>query len=314
MKMNRINPASPKRIQSPPQLSLPAGKVIKAQVIKLDGKQVFLQWGSSLLKAQTKVPLRRGDQLRLLVESNNMGLIKLKILNEGEKLPSGTPVLQRLGISAQKNLEKIVRQLLKFNMPVNPDTIKEINRLINRYKLNDDMSELIVWLESVGIKVDSEKDIQALGILRRFFRSELSGEAEARSFKFINETEKMNLDGYNIWGWPIGENHIYLLTPETKGEAVKPETCIIFLRIESQALQELWFKIEVVSNHLNVEIICNSDKHKSILAQELPRLQEALKATGYQVKDFSVGVAEVHKLFDLLPDYGQEIINVNLEV
>ena len=230
MKMNGINITSTKTNQLSARLSLPPGKIVKAQVIKLEGNQAFLELGSSLLKAKTKVPLRIGDRLRLVVESNNMGLIKLKILNEGEKPKPENMVLQRLGISTQKDLETIVQQFLKFNMPVNPETIREMNRLVNKYKLNNDMSELIVWLKSVGIKVDSEKDIQALEVLRRFFRGELSGDEEARSFKFINETEKMNFGGYNISGWSIGENHIYLLTPESKGEPVRPETCTLFLR------------------------------------------------------------------------------------
>lgn len=312
MNVNSINISSKTLDQLQQKLSLSPGQIIKAQVVKLEGNQVTLQFGNNLLRAQTKVELKPGDRLKLRVESSQNNLIELKIMNDNENIKPEDTILLRLGIKPQEQLEKLVQQFIKFNLPVSQEAIMEIYNLIKGNKFTEDMSQLAIWLKSVGVKVDSEKDAQALEALQSFFKGEMSGAEETRYFNFLNASENKIFGGYNIFGWPIGKNHIYVVTRGPKSERMQPENCQLFLKIDSQSFEELWFRIDLLNNKLNVDIICNSDQYKTTLEKEVSLLQNLLQSAGYQINELPIEVQKSKPtIFDLLPE--QEICNINVQ-
>jgi len=315
MKMNSINISGKISSQLQQKLSLAPGQVIKAQVISAEGSQVMLQLGSSLLKAQTKVPLNPGDRLKLQVASAHNNFVELKIMNDNAGVKQEDTVFLRLGLKPQEELQTILQQLVKFNLPVSQAALMGIYSLIKEYNLTEDLSQLMVWLKSVGVKVDSEKDIQTLMVLRKFFKGELSGDEEVYFLNFLNESENNILGGYNIFGWPVSGNHVYLLTQGSKHEQLQAESCKLFLQVNSRSFEELWFKIGLVNNTLNVGIVCNCDEYKTILDREVNWLSQALQTAGYNLTDIPVDVSKGKTtVFDLIPDPGQEFPGINLEV
>ncbi len=314
MSINIINISTSNVLQLQQKLLLVPGQVLKGQVAEIQGNQVVLQFGNDLLKAETRVKLRSGQKLKLLVESVNNGFISLKVLPGNETIRPEDLILLRMGIKPQENIEAVIREFLRFQMPLNPQDIMEIITFIKDNKLSEEILSLIVWLKSTGIKIKSGEDLNALKDLYRFFRGEFSGRDEARFFNFLNESENTSSEGYNIFGWPLGKHHIYLLTPGSKKERLQPETCQLFLRLKSRVLEELWVKLDSIQNNLNVDILCNNEKHRLIIDKEIISLQKTLQSAGYHVGKITVEVGRVNTIFDLLPGHGQGIATVNIKV
>jgi len=313
MNVNSINSSSKISVQQQPKLSLSPGQVISAQVIKSEGGQLLLQYGSYLFKAKTDLALKPGERLKLSVESTNDNSINLKIINETEtKRPENTTLLTP-SLKPDQNMEAVARQLMKFNLPVSLEVITELNRFIKKNKLPADIGQLVVWLKAVGIEVDSAQDLKALQVLQRFFQGELSGDQEPRYFDLLNETENQYAGGLNIYGWPLGQHHVYLIKEGSKSETLLPDSCNLAIKVDSAALQELWFVIELANNTMTASIFCTHEKYKNILDMEAVNLKAALEGAGYLVKDLTIKVDKSKTtIFDLLPE--QEISNVNLQV
>ena len=315
MKMNSIDITSKISNQLQQRLSLRPGQIIKAQVIKSEGNQVLLQLGSNLLKAQTKIPLKMGDRLQLQVESAQHNSIELKIVNDAARLKPEDAALLKLGLKSQEEINIIFRQMVKFNLPISQAAIMELYSLIKGKKINEDMSQLLIWLKSVGVKVESEKDFQALEALKKFFKGELLGDEETRFYSFLNESENNIYGGYNIFSWPVAGHHIFLLTRGSNRERVQPESCKLFLQLNSRSFEELWFKIELANNSLKAGIICNSNKYQTILAGEVARLCQALQAAGYKIDDIDVEVSATKlTILDFIPEEPSRIFNINCQV
>jgi len=314
MKTNIINISPKESSQLLHKLSLKPGQIVRTQVIRIDGSQILLQFGSNILAAKTKVPLKTGERLRLVVESAHDGFIELKIVNDNDELNSNSMTSLKLGTTSQDKLEEVVRQLLKFSMPVNQETLMEINSLMKRHDLSDDMMQLIVWLKSIGVKVDSEKDVKVLEDLLMFFKGELSSNEETPFFEFLNQTENNILGAFNILGWPIGRHYIYLLTLGSKSDGTLKDGCKVVIKINSQSLGELWFKIELISKKLNADIICSNDQYKVILAKEVNLLCKALQTAGYQIKDIPIEVGNVKTVLDLIANSNPKIPHINIEI
>jgi len=315
MNLNRIPGSLNISTRQQSGLLLAPGQIINAQVIKAGGSHILLQYGSHLFKARTRLTLKPGLNLKLLVESNKDGLINLKIVDNndrsGVRLDNAAPWLA--GLQPDSNTETITRQLIKFNLPVTPEIITEINRFLRKNNLSADFAQLLIWLKSVGITVDTEQDIRSLQALQRFFQGLLAGDEENIFFNLLNRTENLNLGGLNIYGWPLGRHHVYLLKPGAKSEPVRPDNCQLVIRVDSAALQELWFVVALFENAMTVNIFCTEELFKNILETEADQLRETLQDAGYSVGDLNV---KVHKswatIFDLLPE--PEISNVNLQV
>lgn len=315
MKMNSINITSKISNQLQQKLSLTPGKIIKAQVIKFEGNQVLLQLGNSLLKAQTKVQLNQGDRLKLQVEAAHQNSIELKIVNDAARQKPEDAALLKLGIRPQEEMSNILRQLVKFNLPISQATILELFSLIKGFKLTEDLTQLTVWLKTIGVKVESEQDFQALEGLKKFFKGEIADDKESRFLSFLNKSENNIYGGYNIFGWPLAEHHIFLLTQGSKRERLQPESCKLLLQLNSRNFEELWFKIELSKQELKAGLICNSDKYQSILATEVGGLCQALMAAGYKIDDIAVEVSDTKlTILDFINQQPSRLCDINYRV
>jgi hypothetical protein len=296
------------------KLSFTPGQIINAQIIKSEGNQIMLQYGSYLFKAQTDMALKPGEKLKLSVESVKDSLIHLKIIDGKEsKQPASITALLIPGLKPDSNLETMARQLTKFNLPVNLEFLTELNKFLKKNKLSSDIGQLVVWLKSAGIEVNSEQDIKALQVLYKFFQGELTNEQEPRYFDLLNGTENQYAGGLNIYGWPLGNHHVYLIKEGPKNETLLADNCKIAIKANSSAFQELWFIIEFANYHLTANIFCAEEEFKKILEPEAINLTSALEGCDYQVKDVTVKVNQKKAtIFDLLPE--KEINNINIKI
>lgn len=288
MKTNRINISSRISNELNPKLSLTPGQVIKAQVINAKGNHILLQYGSYLFKAKTDLVLKPGIRLTLMVESAKDKLINLKIIDEKEMNRPGNTIILTPSQKSEQNVETIARQLIKFNLPVSLEVISELNSFLKQNQLSADIGQLLVWLKSAGIKVDSEQDIKALHALEKFFRGLLSIEQEPRFFELLNEAKNQYVGGLNIYGWPLGQHHIYLIKQGGKSEPLLPEICKLAIKVDSVALQELWFVIELANNTMTGNIFCTKEKFKNILEREVVNLKASLEGAGYLIKELTI--------------------------
>ncbi len=315
MKMNSINIISKIGNQLQQHLSLKPGQIIKAQVIKSEGNQVLLQLGNNLLKAQTKVLLNPGDRLKLQVESAQSNSIELKIVNDAARPKPEDAVLLKLGIRPQEEMNAILRQLVNFNLPITRADILELYSLIKGFRFTEDLTKLMVWLKTVGVKAESNKDFEALQGLQKFIKGELSGDEETRFFSFLNESENNIYGGYNIMGWSVAGQHIYLLTRGSKRDPLQSEGCKLVLQLNSRSLEELWFKIELANNNMKTEIVCNSDKYQTILTREVTGLCQSLQGAGYKIDNIAVEVSDTKlTILDFIPQQPPRLFDINLKV
>lgn len=296
------------------KLSLNPGQMINAQVIKSEGSQIMLQYGSYLFKAQTDMALKPGEKLKLSVEYVKDNLIHLKIIDGKEsKQPESITALLIPGLKPDPNMETIARQLTKFNLPVSVEILTELNKFIKKNKLSADIGQLLIWLKSAGIEVNSEHDLRALQVLYKFFQGELTKEQEPPYFDLLNGAENQFTGGINIFGWPLGNHHVYLIKEGPKNETLLADNCKIAIKANSSVFQELWFMIEFANDHLTANVFCADEEFKKILEPEATNLKSALEGSGYQVKDVMVKVnLKNATIFDLLPE--KEINNINIKI
>ena len=151
--------------------------------------------------------------------------------------------------------------------------------------------------------------------MQKFIKGELAGDEETRFFSFLNESENNIYGGYNIMGWSVAGQHIFLLTPGSKRERLQPENCKLLLQLNSQTFEELWFKIELTKNNMKAEIICNRDKYQTILTGEVGWLCQGLQAAGYKIDDIAVGVSDTKlTVLDFIPQQSPRLFDINIQV
>jgi Flagellar hook-length control protein FliK. len=315
MKANSINITSQISPALQQKLSLKPGQIVRAQVVKSEGKQVLLQLGKNILKAQAKVPLKAGDRLELQVESAREQEIELKIIKDAVQLKPEDTALIKLGFKPQEEMYTVLRQLVKFNLPVTQASILELYNLISQYQSTESMIQAAAWLKTIGIKVESEKDFIALETLHRFFKRELPADKEERLFSFLNEKENTVFGGYNIFSWPVAGQHVFLLTPESKRERLQPESCRVLLQLNSRSLEDIWVKLELDRKVLKAGIICSHRKYRTILSRETRGLKEALQAAGYTIEAIDVEVnPDKLTILDLIPQQPRQLYEVNYQI
>jgi len=288
------------------------GQVMRGQVINVQGTQALLQFNAGFLTVQTQANLKKGDNLKLLVESVAPTRIKLKIMPENEAISPEKIVLLRMGIQPQEDVRNIISQLMKYQLTVNPEFIEGMSNLTRELKLSSDILPLFIWLKSLGIEVENEADIKDLVRLRDFLGGKLEETEQTNFFKFLNKTETQVLGGINIFGWPLGgNNHIYLLSKQSKKEMVDPDNCSLVIRVETKRFAELWFRLEHTANTLRVQLICSLDEQKVQIEPYLIKLQKNLESSGYKIDNITVEVRQVKNILDFLPSPDIKLAGIN---
>lgn len=296
------------------QIALKEGQVVKAEVVSLKGEQVKLKIGNTIIDAKTTVDLKTGANLNLLVESMKNNIIKLKIMPQGESVRLESILLSRMGMNPNSKMESMVHELLKFKMPLNPEVLKELASFTRLHNLPKETIPLLMWLKSSGINVQSKEDVELLLNLHRFFTGEDSKENENKFFNFLNKTESIVLGGHNIYGWPLGENRLYLLTNNSKNEKQEAGNCTLVVKTVSQHFDDLWFKINLKNTSLEITLHCDSDEKKKILEEEIVFLEKNLSQAGYNINAIRVETESINSIFDVITNDKKEILGVNYKV
>jgi len=208
----------------------------------------------------------------------------------------------------------VLVEFLRFQLPLNPPDIMEISGFCKDNRVAPEMIPIIVWLRSSGIKVSTGEDLSGLKQLLSFFRGDLPEREEARFFKFLNQLENNIPGGYNISGCAVGENHIYILTSSSGKQRLQPETCQVIMRLKSRILEELWVKMDIMHNNLNIDILCSNEEGCSLLNREMVLFENALKSAGYRVGRLTVEAGRADTVFDFLPDNRPGITGINVKV
>jgi hypothetical protein len=311
---NLVSISSKDVLQIHRDLNLRQGQVVRGTVLEANKDTIKLRIGTATIKAETRVPLKSNVDLNFLVESTKEGIIKLKILPDGKNIKPETILLSKLGIIPNNNLENILSQLVKFKLPVSGQLIGEFNNFINSHNLPLESTSLIAWLKSMGVKVETLEDVEELKKIIKLFKGLSSTEENGKFFNFLNKSENTVLGGYNVFGWPLGDNQLYLLTTGSKDDEILSSNCTLALKIISKHLGELWFKLNYTDNNLKVFIFCSNDNSQEIIVKEVNNLQNTLKSTGYNIGEISVEVKEINNVFDFIPAEAGNIAGINYKV
>lgn len=314
MSMQIINISSKSILQLQQQFTLIPGQLLKGQIAEVQGNQVLLQLSGGVLCAETKVRLKTGQKLNLIVESVKNGNISLKVLANDQKIRPGNLLLMRMGIKPQEEIEKVLREFLRFQLPLNPHDIREISKFSQENDLSLEMIQLLVWLRSVGLKISSNEDVLALEQLYSFFKGELTEKSENRFFEFISRLENTSAGGYQISGCSIGCAHIYFLTSDSGHLNLHPEMHYIIMKLKSQVLAELWVKIKSANKKLNIHILCAGQKGFSLLHEEIGQLEKALTSAGYYLEGLVIEKGRADTIFAFIPEQSPGITGIDVTV
>ncbi len=261
-------------------MKLTVGQELKAQLISINGREVVLNTNHGTIRVNSQLNLTQGQNLSLVV-----------VNNEG-KLGFNVNVIEKEGnvVTTQQFLGTINQE-----MDLKP------SRLI----------QLASWLRTVN----TEADVENLLKLNSFFKGQLDKKEEALFFQFLNTRENLVLGNYNIYGWSIQENHVYLMTQNHRKAKISPEQCFLVVKITSKAVGDLWFKIDYKNLFLNVSISCASDTSEAIVISEIETLKTALIGAGYLDLKITTKIEELDTILDFIPGTDLEDINyVNLQV
>lgn len=139
------------------EMPLNKGEVLSAQVQEVgeDGRVTIMVKGK-LIEATAEVMVKPGQQLLLLVDDVRNGKTYLRVVTpemtgkiENTNI---TAHLLDMGIAAREDIIRLARQLLKYNLPVNPGNLNELNKNITLLgNLNDRNAEIAAFALSRGI-------------------------------------------------------------------------------------------------------------------------------------------------------------------
>ncbi len=314
MKVNLIQlPAINGRLPQP--IPVAAGQVIRVQVVKAEGSQVWLQLGGHVVKADARVELSQGDHLQLQVAGVRPDFIEMRVLPGTISAQKSASIITQLGLPNNPVVKDVVAQMVRFGLPLSPAAIMEMYAFIKGRQINGDVLQMLVWLKSIGVKATRDKDVEALDALKRFLRGDLTENEEIRFFQFLNQTSNDMLGAFNIWGWRLDDAHIYLVTRYSKQTRPGADNVKVLIRIDSAALQELWFQLEMACDSLNVRIHCQSEAVRRVLEGEAEKLHLALQSAGYRTGDFRIQVLEKSvTILDFIPDYSINTVKIDLQV
>jgi len=298
-------------------LNVKAGQLLWANVLSVKGNDLSLKIGSHVIEAKAQAYVKEGQLLRLLIEGVKTQEIRLKIVNEDSSvLKPEQSIAKAMGIKTNEIIEEVIKQMVRLRLPLSRETVLEFTKLQGNIiqKMNLKPSRLIqlaAWLRSVNI----ESDLENLLKLNNFFKGQLDKKEETLFFQFLNTRETLVLGNYNIYGWPILENHIYLMTQNHKKAKISPEQCFLVVKITSKAVGDLWFKMDYKNLFLKVSISCASDISEEIVISEIETLKTALIGAGYPDLKLSTKVEVLDSILDFIPGPDPEDINyVNLQV
>lgn len=314
MKVNLIQlPTINGRLQQPIQVA--AGQVIRVQVVKAEGNQVWLQLGGHVVKADARVKISPGEHLQLQVASVRPDLIEMKVLPEGLPAGKAASLISELGLPNNPVTKDVVAQMIRFGLPLSPAAIMELYTFVKSRQFRGDVVQMLAWLKSIGVKAAGDQDVQALAALKRFLRGDMTENEEIRFFQFLNQTSNETLGAFNIRGWPLEGGHIYMVTRGSRPVRPGADDVRVLVRIDSVSLQELWFQLELIGEQLNVSIHCQTEAARQALEGTGEKLQRALQSAGYRTGDFQIRVLErPATILDFIPDPSLSTLKIDLQV
>jgi hypothetical protein len=296
-------------------LALRPGQVLKGQAVDIKGSHVVLQLGNRLITAESQVRLKQKERLILLVKEVEPGFIKLKILPDSQGTRPETFLLRRLGWSSgEKNLELLVGEMLRNNIPVSQESVDNLYKMVKKLKLTPELVRVALWLHSMGISLESEQDKQAALKFLDFLNGKYQDKDEARYFAFLNKTRAVIPEGNNIFAWPLGSHHLYIITSCNQEQRPTLHDCTLVMKIASESTGPLWFSIKCHFNRLNMTITCSADIYKTIIEQEVPTLEKELTRAGYIINKIPVVTGQAKNILDFIPDPPGVMSGINLTI
>jgi len=314
MKVNLIQlPAINGRLQQP--IPVAAGQVIRVQVVKTEGNQAWLQLGGHVVKAEARVALNKGDSLQLQVARVQPDLIEMKVIPNAQAGRNVESILPQLGLPNNSAIKEIIAQMIHFGLPLSPAAVQELYTFIKSHQFKQDVIQTLTWLKSIGLKTTRQDDVDALAALHRFLRGDMTENEEIRFFQFLNQTANEALGAYNISGWPMPGGHIYLISQDSRSGRPSSENTMVLLRVDSDRLQELWFKLQMAGQYLHIGINCSNEEAREIIQQESVHLQAALQSAGYQLGPLTIRVQDnPATVLDFIPGAASQSLTVDVEV
>lgn len=139
------------------EVSLNKGEVLSAQVqdVGNEGRIIIMVKGQ-LIEAATEVLVKPGQQLLLLVDDvrNSKTYLRVVTPEMTGKIENAniSAHLLEMGIAAKEDVILLARKLLKYNLPVNPSNLSELNKNITQLGvLNGRNAEIAAFALSRGI-------------------------------------------------------------------------------------------------------------------------------------------------------------------
>ena len=146
---------------------LKEGQTIRAKISKIMDGLVFLDLGNGETleaKLTASLPLQPGQLCDFLVKEIQDHQILIKpILDDAEQVQVTekkiASLLEKLGITPDKEKIEIVKEMIRFQLPIHENTFKEISSLKTAYEKVADWIHLLPLQEEQGL---SENPIQAV--------------------------------------------------------------------------------------------------------------------------------------------------------
>ncbi|MFZ5966361.1 MAG: hypothetical protein ACOYVK_04215 [Bacillota bacterium] len=128
---------------------LKVGQIIKGAIEKIDGDTILLKLlGGEVIQAKTSIPLedQLNQSLRFIVKQSENNLIVLKPLDDssnGNSLQTVSPsdvlskvssLLAKEGIPVDQEILQLIKELYKYDLPINSHTIMDFIKLKSYYE------------------------------------------------------------------------------------------------------------------------------------------------------------------------------------
>lgn len=290
-------------------IALREGQLLRGFVQSKDGSNLVLNLGGVRIIAQTDLDVSAGQILWLEAVEVKPEKIVFKPFTEGtnlsfrDKIPD--TVFTKLDIPPSFVAGKVIEVLMLHGLPISKEVVEEIAGKITGQASPDEIEVLVnttILLKNKKLPITEETQ-QLLG---KFFSGKTEPEEVVYALKLLNEVKDQQFNLPNLffawWQNELLQGEIYFWQNQERKEGKGRSYQAVALHFYTPNLGELWVKLIHVGAKLNLTLKAENSEAITLFRGHIGKLEEQLKAAGYDLGIVSYKLGKVESVFSCFQD------------
>ena len=284
--------------------SLLPGQVVRLQLMEFGTGSGIVSLNGNLFRATGVLPSRPGELFWAIIEQINKDQIRVRHVSPATAGSRGValPDLARaLGLPDAGQTGAVLRELLRWNLPVSRETIQSILSEMRALPEGERAAYLTAraWLMTLALPDQSSAVNRMLAYLLGRPNADPGGQ-ELLNRAPTKHPEVGNLYAFSLNGGERFQGSLYLVLPGAKGSEMGSDPARLVLDLETPTFGAFWVLLELLDGQMTGKIILPDDRFLRIFRSFLGDLERRLREVGFTVHGLTVRTGSIGSVADLL--------------